>query len=57
MGRNKVGEESIRKLFKKNTSLCVSLPIEIVREMKLRGKQKVVVKKKDDQIIITDWKK
>lgn len=45
MPRRKLNERSIRKLFKiGKISLAVILPIEAVRKLKWREKQKVVVK-------------
>ncbi len=38
-------------------SIGVTLPIEMVKELKWREKQKVVIDKKGDRIIIKDWKK
>ena len=55
--RRKLGQKNIRKIFKNGSSYAVTLPIEIVRELKLREKQKVVVKKRGKGILITDWKK
>ncbi len=38
-------------------SLSVVIPAEIVAELKIREKQKVVVKRTGKKIIITDWRK
>lgn len=38
-------------------SLSVVIPAEIVDELKIREKQKVVVKRFGKKIIITDWVK
>ena len=58
MGRRKLDENSIRKLQKiGGDSLGVTIPIEIVRKLKLRGKQKVIVTERRGKIIITDWEK
>ncbi len=54
----KLENQSIRKLTKVGKqSIAVTLPIEIVRELKWREKQKVVVKKYGSKIVIEDWKK
>lgn len=54
----KIGNQEVRKLFKTGKqSIAVTLPIEIVRELKWREKQKVVVKKSGSKVIIEDWKK
>jgi len=51
-------DKNIRKLTKVGgKSIGVTLPIEIIREFKWKEKQKVVVKKRGNSIIITDWKK
>jgi hypothetical protein len=58
MSRQKMEDKSIRKLTKVGgKSISVTLPIEIIREFKWKEKQKVVVKKRGNSIIITDWKK
>ncbi len=58
MARRKLEERNMRKLNKKTSgSYSVTLPIEIVRELKWRDKQKLVVKKSGNKIIIEDWKK
>ena len=51
-------DKSIRKLTKLGKkSIGLTLPIEIVRELKWREKQKVVVKRVHGGILIKDWKK
>jgi antitoxin component of MazEF toxin-antitoxin module len=58
MARRKLEDRNTRKLSKQsNGSYAVTLPIEIVRELKWRDKQKLVVRKSGDKIIIEDWKK
>jgi antitoxin component of MazEF toxin-antitoxin module len=58
MARRKMEDKNIRKLTKVGgKSIGVTLPIEIIREFKWKEKQKVVVKKRGNSIIITDWKK
>ncbi len=58
MSRRKLKDRSIRKLQKQaNGSTTVSLPVELVRELKWKGKQKVVVKKRGKGLVIEDWKK
>jgi len=50
--------KNIRKLTKVGgLSLSVTLPIEIVRKLKWREKQRVVVKLSGEKVIITDWVK
>jgi antitoxin component of MazEF toxin-antitoxin module len=59
MPRRKSEEKNIRKLTKmgKGRSIGLILPIEIVKSLKWKEKQKVVVKLKGKEIIIKDWKK
>lgn len=57
MGITKSGSSSIRKITKVGrTSLAVTLPIDLVRKLKWREKQKVVVKKINGGLQIKDWK-
>ena len=54
--RRKLNDKNIRKLSRiGDKSIGLTLPIEIVRELKWREKQKVVVKKSGSKIIISDW--
>jgi antitoxin component of MazEF toxin-antitoxin module len=56
MGVRKQGQENIRKLTKLgNRSLAVTLPVEITEKLKLREKQRVVVKRKGKKIIVSDF--
>ena len=50
---------NLRKIQKSHGVYYVSIPIDIVREMRLREKQKVVFEydKKRKRMIIVDWKK
>jgi hypothetical protein len=58
MSVRKQGEENVRKITKVGkTSLAITLPIELVRELKWREKQKVTVKKIKGGLVIRDWKK
>lgn len=50
-------ESNVRKLQKQNNgSTTVALPAEILRELKWRDKQKVVVRKRGEALLIEDWK-
>lgn len=54
----KLKDKNIRKLLKLGeTSLAVTLPVEIVEELGWKKKQRVVVKKDKKRIIISDWEK
>jgi hypothetical protein len=58
MGRRKIEERNIRNLQKTagGSTYIVSLPIEVIRELGWKAKQKLVVKKYGDGILIKDWK-
>lgn len=58
MSRRKLADNNIRKLTRVGqTSLAVTIPIEIVRKLKLRERQKVVVEERGGVIRIKDWQK
>lgn len=58
MANKKAEDRNVRKLTKSgNGSIGLTLPIEIVRELKWREKQKVVVKRVHGGVLIRDWKK
>ena len=57
MARRKLEDKNIRKILKSGDSYAITIPIEIVRELKWREKQKVVVKKRGKGVSIVDWKK
>lgn len=51
-------DKNIRKLTKLGQkSIGLTLPIEMIRELGWKEKQKVVVKKSGSKLIIEDWKK
>lgn len=58
MTRRKIGERNIRSLTKVSggTSYSITIPIEYIRKLKWRAKQKLEVKLYQDRIIINDWK-
>ena len=56
MGRRESGEEHVRNIQKSKGSYSVTLPINIVRSLKWRERQKVVIRKDGKRIIIEDWK-
>ncbi|MDD5290412.1 MAG: hypothetical protein PHT40_04465 [Patescibacteria group bacterium] len=54
----KLINKSIRKLTKVGKgSFAVTLPIELVKELKWQEKQKVVVWRRGRHLLIKDWKK
>lgn len=57
MARRKLADKNVRKIIKLGYSYAVTLPIEIVGELNWREKQKVVVKKKGQSVVIADWQK
>jgi ribosomal protein L15E len=58
MANKKTNETNIRKLTKiGKKSIGLTLPIEIVRELGWRERQKVVVKRVRGGLLIKDWKK
>jgi len=58
MTRRKIEERHIRSLTKvsSGTSYAVTIPMEYIRKLKWRGRQKLEVKLYQDRIIIRDWK-
>lgn len=58
MTRRKLEDKNIRKISRiGSSSLGVTLPIDFLRELKWREKQKVIIKKRGNKITIEDWKK
>ncbi len=58
MARPKTGAEDVRKLVKLGgLSIAVTIPIDLVRELRWKEKQKVRVVKKGKTLVISDWKR
>ena len=56
MSRRKLEDKNVRKLSRiGDKSLGLTLPIDIVRKLKWREKQKVTVKLSGKKIVIQDW--
>jgi antitoxin component of MazEF toxin-antitoxin module len=57
MARRKIDERNIRSLTKLSggTSYGVTIPMEYVRKLGWRARQKLEVKLYQDRIIIKDW--
>lgn len=54
----KLVDKNIRKITRVGkTSLAVTIPIEMYKELGWKEKQKVIVKRVSGGIIIKDWKK
>jgi hypothetical protein len=50
--------ENVRKLQKQgNGTMTVALPADLVRELRWKDKQKLVVKKNGATLVVSDWKK
>ncbi|MBL7045157.1 MAG: hypothetical protein ISR98_00975 [Parcubacteria group bacterium] len=57
MARRKLNDRQIRKIQKSRGSYYITIPIEIIRNMSWRERQKVEVKQYGrDKILISDWK-
>lgn len=57
MARRKLEDKNVRKLTRiGSSSIGLTLPVEMLRDLKWRAKQKVVVKQKGKSIVIRDWK-
>ena len=59
MARRKLSEKNIRKLTRMGggRSMGLTVPIEFLRKLKWRERQKVVVRLRGKKLIIEDWKK
>ena len=58
MARRNLEDRNIRKLTRTGggKSISVTLPIEYIRQLGWRDRQKVVIKKSGQKLIIEDWK-
>ncbi len=58
MARRILDERNVRKLHKTGGGRAVSLtlPIEVVRNLKWKAKQRVVVRQVGKKVVIEDWK-
>ena len=58
MARQKLEDRNVRKLTRtgRGKSVSVTLPIEYVRDLGWKDKQKVVITKKGSALVIEDWK-
>jgi len=58
MPRKKLEDRNIRKISKSgNGSHYITIPVEHIRSLKWKERQKVVVEKKGKTLVIKDWKK
>lgn len=58
MARRKIDEENIRSLTRtgRGKSLGLTLPVQMLRQLKWRERQKLVVKLRGKKLVIEDWK-
>jgi hypothetical protein len=57
MGVRRVGENHIRSITKNNSGTYqISVPINLIRNLKWQQGQKVVVEQKGKSLTISDWK-
>lgn len=57
MARRKLEDKNTRKLLRLGNSVSITLPIELIRQLKWRRGQKVAVRQRGKDLIISDWKK
>jgi len=57
MPDKKYSQRNTRKITRNGGSLNVSIPVEILKKLGWKEKQKVVVKKIKGGVVIRDWKK
>ena len=57
MATRKLEDKNIRKILKNGDSYAITIPIEIMNELKWKEKQKVIVKKIRGGFMVRDWKK
>ncbi|MDO8522111.1 MAG: hypothetical protein Q7S08_02370 [bacterium] len=57
MASRKLEKRNVRNIQRSKGSYYVTLPIEIVRKLKWKERQKVVVKMRGRGIAIADWEK
>lgn len=50
-------DKNVRKIYRKSGSYGVTIPVEVMKELEWREKQKVIVKKVRGGVLIKDWKK
>ncbi|MDZ7785800.1 MAG: hypothetical protein U5L95_01625 [Candidatus Saccharibacteria bacterium] len=56
MGTYKAGEQNQRVLSKNNTgTYTVSVPIEMIRQLKWQDGQRINLEKRGKTIVISDW--
>ena len=57
MPRRELEDRNIRKISKSGKgSHYVTIPVEFIRKLRWRERQKVVVEKRGENLLIKDWK-
>lgn len=54
--RRKIDDRNVRKISKRGGSYVVTIPVEMMRTLKWRDKQKVVFKRSGKKLVVEDWK-
>lgn len=57
MARRKLKNRNVRNIQKNQRTYYVTLPVEAVKKLGWKERQKVVVKKKGRTLVIKDWKR
>ena len=57
MADKKYSQRNIRKITKNGTSHSVSIPVEFLKKLGWKERQRVVVALKGKTLMIKDWKK
>ncbi|KKU50092.1 MAG: hypothetical protein UX71_C0002G0063 [Parcubacteria group bacterium GW2011_GWA1_47_10] len=57
MANRKSTQRGVRKITKSGGSLGISLPIEVVKKLGWREKQRVTVRRIHGGVSVKDWKK
>jgi hypothetical protein len=58
MARRKLSQRNIRNIQRSHGTYYVNIPIELMRSLRWRERQKVVVNPQGkNKIVISDWKK
>lgn len=60
MGRHKIGDQNVRKLFKiGNGTYAITIPIDIIRTFDWQERQKLTIETDDKRkrIILKDWER
>jgi len=55
MGRRKIGKENIRNIQKSQSTYYISIPKALMKKLRWRERQKVVVTKFGKGLRIKDW--